>query len=405
MESSILACYSLVHVEESKFGRINEKGCLEPNKKLYKIAYEWIEFNYPQFSSEIKRQKDSINELFSHSNIVITQTNIIEDEKKILALVFDSYPDSYIKVILWTISNNINSILKMYLEINKISNKVTFKDNLENKLNSLFVDLNKLKPVLLKEASRRIKTLSNILQKYYELMKTTSFNGLSEEEILLFIVNLTEISYVLQKIEGTNRVLELNKNYNPIFKLNSNKSFYYYNLSVAWSDAYKFKYNERVDLWSWVQEELENEIYCLRVSLNSFDYKVGDKTLLAQIYTNLGNAFNTVGRFIEALDNWDKALKIIPNFSMALANKSRCLFYHASHSLYDEGHKIIFVRCAYELCKQALAGKVTEEAKEGLLREIDQIEKIGSKFLKEELKFKDSFDDFKEGEKNTDSGV
>lgn len=39
----------------------------------------------------------------------------------------------------------------MYIEINKISNKVTFKDNLENKLNSLFVDLNKLNPILLKE--------------------------------------------------------------------------------------------------------------------------------------------------------------------------------------------------------------------------------------------------------------
>jgi len=151
LEASILACYSLVHVEENKFGRINEKGCLEPNKKLHKIAYEWIESNFPDFSSEIKRQKDSINELFSHSNIVTTQTNIIEGEKKISALVFDSYPDSYIKVILWKISNNINSILRMYIEINKISNKVIFKDNLENKLNSLFVDLNKLNPILLKE--------------------------------------------------------------------------------------------------------------------------------------------------------------------------------------------------------------------------------------------------------------
>jgi len=38
----------------------------------------------------------------------------------------------------------------MYIEINKISNKVTFIDNLENKLNSLFIDLNQLNPILLK---------------------------------------------------------------------------------------------------------------------------------------------------------------------------------------------------------------------------------------------------------------
>lgn len=230
-------------------------------------------------------------------------------------------------------------------------------------------------------------------------MKTTSFNGMSEEEVVSFIVNLTEISDVLQKIEGTNRVLELSKNYSPIFKLTSNKVAYYYKLSVAWSDAYKFKYDKRVDLWSWVQEELENEIYYLRVSLNSFDYEGGDKTLLAQIYTNLGNVLNTVGRFVEALDNWDKALKTIPNFSMALANKGRCLFYHASHSLYDEGHKIIFIQSAYELCKEALAGKITEEAKKGLLNEIEQIEKVGHTFLKQELKFKDSFDGLQEDEK------
>ena len=230
-------------------------------------------------------------------------------------------------------------------------------------------------------------------------METASFNGMSEEEVVSFIVNLTEISYVLQKLEGTNRVLELSKNYSPIFKLTSNKSAYYYYLSVAWSDAYKFKYDKRVDLWSWIQEELENEIYYLRVSLKSFDYEAGDKLLLAQIYTNLGNVLNTVGRFVEALDNWDKALKTVPNFSMALANKGRCLFYHASHTLYDEGHKIIFVQCAYELCKQALSGQITEEAKEGLLREIEQIEKVGNTFLKQELNFKDSFDDLHEDEK------
>lgn len=230
-------------------------------------------------------------------------------------------------------------------------------------------------------------------------MEITSFNGMSEEEVVLFIVNLTEISNVLQKIEGTNRVIELSKSYSPIFKLTSNKSYYYYNLSVAWSDAYKFKYDERVDLWNWVQEELENEIYYLRLSLIFFDYESGDKTLLANIYTNLGNALNIVGRFVEALDNWDKALKTIPNFNMALVNKGRCLFYHSSYSLYDEGHKDIFLQCAYKLFKEALEGNLTEEAKRGLLRDIEQIERVGIAFLKKEIKFNDSFDGLEKGER------
>lgn len=39
----------------------------------------------------------------------------------------------------------------MYIEINKVSNKVISNDNLENNLNSLFIALRNLNPILLKE--------------------------------------------------------------------------------------------------------------------------------------------------------------------------------------------------------------------------------------------------------------
>lgn len=61
------------------------------------------------------------------------------------------------------------------------------------------------------------------------------------------------------------------------------------------------------------------------------------------IYTNLGNSLNNVTRYIEALGYWNRALDIVPNFSMPLGNKGLGLAYYAD-ATYDGGHSNVLLR-------------------------------------------------------------
>lgn len=60
-----------------------------------------------------------------------------------------------------------------------------------------------------------------------------------------------------------------------------------------------------------------------------------------------------IGRFVEAVAYWDKALDFIPDFSMARGNRGAGLVHYA-HSLYDDAHALIFFRHAYDDLESAL---------------------------------------------------
>ena len=90
----------------------------------------------------------------------------------------------------------------------------------------------------------------------------------------------------------------------------------------------------------------------------------------------MGNCFDYLGRVVEALECYDKALKLEPDFGMALGNKGKGLIYYAV--LCGE-HQGTFTREAYSLLKSAKKG-VTPEAKVSFLEYIKQIEQ-GAKSL------------------------
>lgn len=84
----------------------------------------------------------------------------------------------------------------------------------------------------------------------------------------------------------------------------------------------------------WVQAPLEQEILHLRQALN---YLVGITTrdlrtdLKLRITTNLANVLNHVGRFVEAIELWDRALAEYPNYAMASGNRGQGLFWYSRY--------------------------------------------------------------------------
>lgn len=107
------------------------------------------------------------------------------------------------------------------------------------------------------------------------------------------------------------------------------------------------------DAWDWQGDVIEREILYLRQAAHHPGFMELNPVRQCQIDTNLGNLLNHVGRFVEAIECWDRALARIPRFAMARGNRGYGLGYY-SGSLYDPGHKTIMLLAAYDSLSTSL---------------------------------------------------
>jgi LA2681-like HEPN len=73
----------------------------------------------------------------------------------------------------------------------------------------------------------------------------------------------------------------------------------------------------------------ERQLSSLRTAITHKEFPVTGKLEQVQIKTNLANALTNRGRYPEALEHYDGALNIIPNYGLTLANRARCLMGYA----------------------------------------------------------------------------
>lgn len=116
--------------------------------------------------------------------------------------------------------------------------------------------------------------------------------------------------------------------------------------SNAWDYRYAQRHGDASALWAFEQPELRNRIFYLRRAAHSSSFIALDPLRQCQILTNLGNVLNTVGRFVEARENWSAALAINSKFGMARGNRGIGLWHYAA-ALYDSGHSSVFALHAY----------------------------------------------------------
>ena len=110
-------------------------------------------------------------------------------------------------------------------------------------------------------------------------------------------------------------------------------------------------------MWKWELDELDKIIINLRLASRSEKIVEFPKQYLCAIYTNLANTFDEIGRFIEAIRYFNKALAISPSFSEAIGNKGIAFKFYGL-SLYDKSHRAIYFNKAYEHLKKALNGNL-----------------------------------------------
>jgi tetratricopeptide (TPR) repeat protein len=116
-------------------------------------------------------------------------------------------------------------------------------------------------------------------------------------------------------------------------------------------------------VWVWEQTDRQKQIIELRRAIRHPGFEHIDPQRQCQILTNLANQLNTVGRFVEAIELWDRALALNPNFAMALGNRGAALLHYA-RALYDRRHAGLMYVAGHDSLDRAVAETAEYDAAE-----------------------------------------
>lgn len=163
-----------------------------------------------------------------------------------------------------------------------------------------------------------------------------------------------------------------------------------------WGNLRQLKRGKTDLSWYWEQGELEQEIINLRLALVGKGSNKTDVFRKCQILTNLGNHFSHVGRFVEAIDYWNKALALYPKFSMALANKGQG-FVSYSYFVRDQTYVVLFLKYAHNFISNALSMRDPNFYKEARKGFKDIRKSIETRLSKEYIQRKIDLDDYSIG--------
>jgi len=229
-------------------------------------------------------------------------------------------------------------------------------------------------------------------------LKSESSLGLSEERLgeLLHIDGLDELTthdalnllgMLVNDADDTQCVEKTERALNWCEQLSSRELSgkesvrFHYNWANAWAARRHILMDDSSgSSWEWNHPELGQELFHLRMAIRATDFDSSENYQKCQIYVNTANALDTLGRPVQALEYWNQALQIIPNYGMALGNLGYGLMSYA-RQLYDGGHATVLMKFAYDGFISAISpdayyeGTGYEAAKAGMKVEANNIAK------------------------------
>jgi len=143
----------------------------------------------------------------------------------------------------------------------------------------------------------------------------------------------------------------------------------YYNLANGYCNLFHFKMMKDPHAAYFRKTELDSARVYYRKAL---EYHLQNAMLASQIFVNLGNCFDTLGRVVDALECYEESLKWKPDHGMALGNKGIALRYYA---LVCGEHQATYLIEAYSLLSQALKLGVLPEAVNTFSKYLEDIKK------------------------------
>jgi hypothetical protein len=130
---------------------------------------------------------------------------------------------------------------------------------------------------------------------------------------------LIDLSGDLAREEGTARALEWADELERGSLSAYDAALLKYFRGNAWANRQKARRGDRSAVWAWEEPELQQQLLHLRGAVQHEGFRELPDLRQCQIFTNLANQINTVGRFVEAQEYWNRALARRPRFGMALS--------------------------------------------------------------------------------------
>jgi hypothetical protein len=192
------------------------------------------------------------------------------------------------------------------------------------------------------------------------LMASQGPAGLSTATALEQIGLLIDLSGDLAREHGTTRALLWADELERGALSATDAALLEYFRGNAWANRQSARHGDHMAAWAWDQPELQQQLRLLRGAVQHEGFCKLPNLRQCQIFTNLANQINTVGRFVESQEYWSRALAIKPRFGMALGNRGYGLAEYA-RALYDQGHKGVFLWQAYRSLTAALSDEAEYE--------------------------------------------
>jgi hypothetical protein len=182
---------------------------------------------------------------------------------------------------------------------------------------------------------------------------------LGDEAALNHIGSLIDAAYDLGRVDGTEhafRLLDVFATRNAPADLQAIVHYYRAN---AWNN--RSAHRGALQSFDWEHPELQEELLELRRAIRHVGYANIPDVLRLMIRTNLAGKLSTVGRAIEAIEQWDGVLLEEKRFAKAAGNRGLALEVYAQ-CLNDDSHVAALLSAAHASFRAAIAPGAMHEA-------------------------------------------
>jgi hypothetical protein len=193
-----------------------------------------------------------------------------------------------------------------------------------------------------------------------KLMVSQRLEGVSAKNALRRLGLLVDLSGDLGREEGNVRALAWADELAKRKLLPRQAALLDYFRANLWANRQSKKHRDADTAWAWEQPDIQQQVFYLRRAAQHRAFPRLARLRRCQIFTNLGNQLDTLGRFVEAQAMWGRALAEDECFGMALGNRGYGRFQYAA-SLYDHGHRDVFLFFAHKDLSDALSRKAKYE--------------------------------------------
>jgi tetratricopeptide (TPR) repeat protein len=208
------------------------------------------------------------------------------------------------------------------------------------------------------------------------LMARTTLADRVTERALTDLGYLIDLSLDLEREDGLRHAINLGDELTAQQLAPTEEVLLNYFLGNAWDGIRALdRGKEDNGGWEWHQNELERQIVHFRRALQGAGYAGIETVRQCQILTNLGNAMSVAGRFIEAVEYFDRALERDSSFAMAQGNRGLVLARYAQ-ALYDPGHAMALYRKSLDDLNAALRSELHPTARDGFAARAEWIAEV-----------------------------